>query len=82
MQEKNNEVKYYTTSSGEKLELNTIEYTHLTNGYAKKLREMFESHDKDTFYNNMKEIKDIQEEIYKRLNIFADTFEKKDDNNE
>lgn len=82
MEEQNNSVKYYTRSNGEKVEMGTIEFTHLSNGYAKKLREIFDSSDKDTFYNNLKEIKDIQEEIYKRINVFADTFEKESGSNE
>ena len=64
--------KYYTRSNGEKILLSEIEFTHLSNGMAKKYRELFESADKDDFSNKLNEINDIKEEIHNRLNKFYD----------
>ena len=57
-----------------------VEFTHLSNSLAKRLREVFDSQDKDTFYNSLKDIKDIQEEIYRRINEFGTKFESDDIN--
>ena len=64
--------KYYTRSNGEKILLSEIEFTHLSNGMAKKDRELFESVEKDDFSNKLNEINDIKEEIHNRLNKFYD----------
>ena len=64
--------KYYTRSNGEQIPLNEVEFTHLSNGMAKKYRELFESVDKDDFSNKLNEINDIKEEIHNRLNKFYD----------
>ena len=69
----NEETKYYTRSNGEKIEITTT-------SLAKRLREVFDSQDKDIFYNNLKDIKDIQEEIYRRINEFGTKFESDDVN--
>lgn len=69
----NNEVKYYTSSDGTKMEMGKVETTHLSNGYAKKYRDIFTVEDKDEFAKRTQELKDIQEEMYKRLNIFYET---------
>lgn len=78
MENREEEVKYYTRSNGERIPMKDVEYTHLSNSLAKRLREVFDSQDKDTFYNNLKDIKDIQEEIYKRINDFGVKFESTD----
>lgn len=64
--------KYYTRSNGEQILLSEVEFTHLSNGMAKKYRELFESTDKDDFSKKLNEINDIKEEIHNRLNKFYD----------
>lgn len=64
--------KYYTRSNGEQILLSEVEFTHLSNGMAKKYRELFESVDKDDFSNKLNEINDIKEEIHNRINKFYD----------
>ena len=76
----NEEIKYYTSSDGTKTPLKDVEFTHLSNSLAKRLREIFDIEDKDIFYNNLKDIKDIQEEIYRRINDFGTKFESNDIN--
>lgn len=75
-----NEVKYYTSSDGTKTEMGKVETTHLSNGYAKKYRDIFTATNKDDFANRTKELKDIQEEMYKRINIFYETLGDSDGN--
>ena len=65
--------KYYTSSDGTKIEMEKVETTHLSNGYAKKYREIFNSKTRDEFFQRTQELKDIQEELYKRLNVFNET---------
>lgn len=69
----NNEVKYYTSSDGTKMEMGQVETTHLSNGFAKKYRDIFTVTNKDEFAKRTQELKDVQEELYKRLNIFYET---------
>lgn len=76
----NGEIKYYTRSNGEKIPMKDVEFTHLSNSLAKRLREIFDIEDKDIFYNSLKDIKDIQEEIYRRINDFGTKFESNDIN--
>lgn len=68
-----NEVKYYKSSDGTQIEMGKVETTHLSNGYAKKYRDIFTSTNKDDFAKRTQELKDVQEEMYKRLNIFYET---------
>ena len=64
--------KYYTRSNGEQIPMKDVEFTHLSNGLAKKYREIFESTNKDEFSKKLEEINAIKEEIYKRINKFND----------
>lgn len=65
--------KYYTRSNGEKVEISTMETTHLTNSLAKKYRELFESTNKDDYSKRLGEINDLKEDLYRRFNEFHDT---------
>ena len=64
--------KYYTRSNGEQILMKDVEFTHLSNGMAKKYRELFESENKDDFAKRLNEINDIKEEIHGRINKFYD----------
>lgn len=66
------ENKYYTRSNGEQIPMKDVEFTHLSNGLAKKYREIFESTNKDEFSKKLKEINDIKEEMHERINKFND----------
>lgn len=70
MEETNNT---YTNHSGEKIQVNTLETTHLTNALAKKMREVFEADNKDKAYQMINEINSLKEEIYKRINTYVET---------
>lgn len=69
------EKKYYTRSNGEKIEISTMETTHLTNSLAKKYRELFESTNKNDYSKRLAEINDLKEDLYKRFNTFYETLE-------
>ena len=64
--------KYYTRSNGEQIPKKDVEFTHLSNGLAKKYREIFESTNKDEFSKKLEEINAIKEEIHERINKFND----------
>lgn len=64
--------KYYTNSSGEKIEISTLETTHLLNALNKKQREIFNSTNKDDVSKQLQEIKDLKEEYHKRFNEWYD----------
>lgn len=66
------EKKYYTRSNGEKVEISTMETTHLTNSLAKKYRELFDSVNKDDYSNRLSEINALKEDLYRRFNEFYD----------
>lgn len=68
--------KYYVSSDGTKTLMKDVEFTHLSNGLAKKYRDIFNSTNKDEFSTKLQEINDIKEEIYKRINEFNDKLEK------
>lgn len=68
--------KYYVSSDGTKTLMKDVEFTHLSNGLAKKYRDIFNSNNKDEFATKLQEINDIKEEIYKRINEFNDKLEK------
>lgn len=70
------EIKYYVSSKGEKTPIKDVEFTHLSNGLAKKYRDVFESKTKDEYFDKINEINDIKEEIYRRLNDFESKIEK------
>ena len=69
------EKKYYTNSAGEQVEISTLETTHLKNAYAKKMEGLFSSTDKSDFSKKLKEVNDLKEEYFKRVNKFYDTLE-------
>lgn len=68
----NKPIKYYTRSNGEKIPMKDVEFTHLSNGLAKKYREIFESTNKDDFSKKLEEINAIKEEMHERINKFND----------
>ena len=63
---------YYTRSNGEQILMKDVEFTHLSNGMAKKYRELFEAENKDDFSKKLNEINDIKEEIHGRINKYYD----------
>lgn len=67
-----NKEKYYVSSDGTKTPMKDVEFTHLSNGLAKRYREIFNSTNKDEFATKLQEINDIKEEMYKRINDFND----------
>ena len=69
----NKEKKYYIRSNGEKVELSTMETTHVKNAMAKKMEELFSSENKDDFSKKLKEVNDLKDEYYSRINKFYDT---------
>lgn len=64
------EEKYYVSSSGERIKLKEMNYEHLSNALAKKLREVFNAIDDEDYNNKINEINDIKEEMYRRINDF------------
>ena len=71
-----NNKKYYTNSSGESIDISTLETTHLINTIAKKQREIFSKESKDDVSKELQEIKDLREEYHKRFNEWYDKLEK------
>ena len=65
--------KYYVRENGEKIELSTMNTTHLKNAIAKKMEELFSSENKDDFSQKLNEVNDLKEEYFKRLNQFYET---------
>lgn len=66
------EKKYYTNSAGEKIDISTLETTHLLNSLNKKQREIFNKTNKDDISKELQEIKDLREEYFKRFNDWYD----------
>lgn len=64
----NKDKKYYTNSSGESIDISTLETTHLLNALNKKQREIFSKENKDDVSKELKEINDLKEEYHFRLN--------------
>lgn len=64
--------KYYTNSSGELVDISTLETTHLINALGKKQREIFNSTNKDDVSKELQEIKDLREEYHRRFNEWYD----------
>lgn len=73
--ENKEEKKYYVNSSGETIEISTLETTHLKNAMAKKMEGLFYSKNKSDFSKKLKEVNDLKEEYFKRVNKFYDTLE-------
>lgn len=69
------EIKYYTNSSGEQIDISTLETTHLLNSLNKKQREIFNKTTKDDVSKELKEIQDLKEEYHKRFNKWYDSLE-------
>ena len=63
--------KFYIRSNGEKIPIEQVQFDHLSNGYAKKCRDIFNIADKEQLENAIAELKDIEEEIKKRINDFS-----------
>ncbi len=72
----NKEVKYYTNSAGEKVDISTLETTHLLNSLNKKQREIFNKANKDEVSKELQEISDLREEYHKRFNEWYDKLER------
>lgn len=70
--EQKKEKKYYTNSAGEKIDISTLETTHLLNSLNKKQREIFNKENKDDVSKELEEIKNLKEEYYKRFNEWYD----------
>lgn len=68
----NKEKKYYTNSSGESVDISTLETTHLINAIGKKQREIFNKENKDDVSKELEEIKNLKEEYHKRFNEWYD----------
>ncbi len=64
--------KYYTNSSGESIDISTLETTHLLNALNKKQREIFNKENKDDVSKELQEIKDLREEYHRRFNEWYD----------
>lgn len=62
--------KYYVSSDGKKTLMKDVEFTHLSNGLAKRYRDIFNATNKDEFSQKLQEIDDIKEEIHRRINTF------------
>lgn len=63
--------KFYIRSNGEKIPIEQVQFDHLSNGYAKKCRDIFNIADKEQLENAIAELKDIEEEIKRRINDFS-----------
>ena len=72
----NKEVKYYTNSEGEKVDISTLETTHLLNSLNKKQREIFLKETRDDVSKELEEIKNLKEEYHKRFNEWYDKLKK------
>ena len=75
MENNTEEKKYYTNSSGESVEIATLETTHLKNAMAKKMEGLFTSTNKSDFSTKLKEVNDLKEEYFKRINKFYETLD-------
>lgn len=69
----NKEPKYYIRSNGEKVELSTMDTTHVKNAMAKKMEELFSSESKDDFSKKLNEVNDLKNEYFARVNQFYET---------
>ena len=69
--------KYYKRSNGELVKISTMETTHIKNSMAKKMEELFSSTSKEDFSRRLKEVNDLKDEYYSRINKFYDTLKEK-----
>lgn len=65
--------KYYTNSAGEKIDISTLETTHLLNSLNKKQREIFNKTTKDDVSKELEEIQNLREEYHSRFNKWYDS---------
>lgn len=70
MEEK--EIKYYTNSKGEKLNIKALNTEHILNSFSKKSREIFSSTNNDEYQTKLNEINDLKEELFSRFNDYYD----------
>lgn len=68
--------KYYTNSSGEKIDISTLHDEHLLNALNKKQKDVFYSDNKDDISQGLEDIKNLKEEVYRRFNKKYDELEK------
>lgn len=68
--------KYYINSAGEKVDISTLETTHLINAIGKKQREIFNKENKDDVSKELEEIKNLKEEYHRRFNEWYDKLAK------
>lgn len=71
--------KFYIRSNGEKIPIEQVQFDHLSNGYAKKCRDIFNIADKEQLEKAIAELKDIEEELKKRINDFSNKVGVKND---
>lgn len=69
----NKQPKYYIRSNGEKVDISTMDTTHIKNAMAKKMEDLFTSQNKKDFSNKLQEVNDLKEEYFARVNMFYDT---------
>lgn len=69
----NKQPKYYVRSNGEKVDISTMDTTHIKNAMAKKMEDLFTSQSKKDFSNKLQEVNDLKEEYFARVNMFYDT---------
>ena len=69
----NKQPKYYVRSNGEKVDISTMDTTHIKNAMAKKMEDLFTSQNKKDFSNKLQEVNDLKEEYFARVNMFYDT---------
>lgn len=71
--------EYYTSSSGEIKKLSEMNTTYVTNALAKKMREVFEAKTPEEADKVIKEIQNLKEEAFKRINIYTETLGEQED---
>lgn len=64
--------KYYTNSKGERVDVATLETTHLANAMRKKYEGLFSCGNKKDFSTVLKEVNNLKDEYHKRLNEYYD----------
>lgn len=67
------EKKYYIRENGEKVDISSMNTTHIKNAMAKKMEELFSSTSKEDFSKRLQEVNDLKEEYFLRVNKFYDT---------
>lgn len=66
------EIKYYTSSDGTRTPIKEVHSEHLINALGKRYKDLFTSENKEQLSAKLKEINDIKEEIYSRINDFSE----------